>query len=570
MGDKAEPFDNLVAGLSLDDRASILKQMKSKIKPEETVFDLKDSHADLATDDGSKSFSHEPFFTRIILYIKSLFQSQSVDVVYAEHRISKLSKKIEARYPQIFNSQRITLEQGFYEQLVELRKISAFFQAEILYSNDNPNDFLIVLGSLFMGDIEKKIDEVSNPFSISFTQEISNDMRASLLRKMELVLAEVSPQNKSILYTCVRSLNWLSAFVNLPFDSFIQKFSPASDGRLNCLAHSAKSEIEKFASVLGNAKNIEPEVLEALYLFYSQSQLKPGERLEIEVGIDTHVEMSRKCIVMIRRFSDSVPIKSIGKIAFNSLSWEPTYKESGEDWFVQYKAQWKRIFDRKWSKWLQDKKLFTTKLKVTQFCGTNDYPFFPNRPWLKDNVSQPFSKDYSLGFLYAFFKNVYPKYHDALKILMARGEFILRDNKVEFTDTYTEMNTLGQTINELNIKLSPQGLHGQNFSQLSSDFLRTVQGQMQAQMLVQAVESEVSMIILTFGNACRSLISIFGGILIAKYNANYDTISNIASLAGPDNKPIRKHLLLASESINEALDILKDIGGIEVTGNPGE
>ncbi len=570
MDDKAEPFDSLAAGISYEDRAAILNQIKSKLKPEETTLGFENSQADLSTSESNKGLSSESIFTRLILFIKSLFMSESIEVVYAEHRITKLAKKIESKFPQILNAQRLTLEQGFYDLLIDLRKIGSFFQAEVLYADEYSNDFLIILGSLIMGEIESKIDKAVNPFSIPFTQDVPNDLRASLLRKMDSILLEVNPQDKSVLYTCVRSMHWLTTFVQLPFDQLIQKFSPSSVGTMSCVVTSAINELDKFAAVLSNARTIEPEVLEALYLFHSQNKLKPGEKLDIESGINAHLEMSGNCIHAIKKFSRNVPIISIGKVAHKTLSWLPLYKESGEDWFVQYKTQWKRIFDRKWSKWLQEKKVFTTKAQVMQYCGVTDYPYFPNRPWKKDGITHAFTKEHSLGFLYAFFTKVYPKHLEALKILMVSGDFVLRDNKTEFTETYSEMNNLAQAVEDLNVKLSPKGLHGQNFAELPLEALRTVQGQMQSQMLIQAVESEVAMIIITFGNACRSFNSIFGGILIAKYNSNYDSISNIASLVGPDNAPIRKHLVSASEAISKAFEILKDIDAIEMTGAKGE
>ncbi len=561
----ADKFDHLVAGLSIDDRVAILQQMKNQIKPEIESLE-KDERREASAIPKGDALKNEPLLTRVILFFKSLFSNRPVEIVYQERKIAIMAKRIDNKYPGIFNVQKMSLEQGFYDALLELKGTAASFKEGLVKADESPGSFLVLLGSLIMSDIEKNIEKVADPYTIPFSQELTNDLRSSLIRKMEAVLAEVSSADKSELYTCVQSHIWLKTFAELPFDSFAAKFSVTTTGQLSCSLATALNDLEKFANVLCNSKNVEPEVLEALYLFQMQSKIDSGEQVNVQEGVAEHMTKSLVALKGITRFVNNIPLRSITMVAKNSLSWLPMYKDSGEDWFVQYKTQWKRLFDKKWKHWLHERKVSLTKDQVSMFCKTNGFPLFPNRPWkdLQPNIT--FSKEYTLGFLYAFFAGIYGKYTEVLKILMVDGDFVLRDNKTEFTDTYTETTHLIQSIRELSNNLSPKGSYGSNFMSLTPDVLRTVQGQLQMQTLMTTIESEVNLLLLTFGNICRSYNAIFSGILVANYNPNYDTISNIASLIGPDGLPIRKHLVESSEAIANAFSLIQEIESIELNG----
>ncbi len=565
MKSKGDSFDHLVAGLSIDDRVSILQQMKNQIKPEIESLSKESRKEDVVLPRG-EILKNESILTRIVLFFKSLFTSKNIEIVYAEHKIALMAKKIDSKYPECFSAQFMSLEQGFYDALLELRNIANSYKDSLAIADEHPGSFLILLGSLIMSDLEKTIDKVANPYSIPFSQEITNDMRLSLIRKMDGVLAEVSISDKSELYTCVQSHIWLNAFSQLPFDSFAAKFTVTSTGSLRCNLSSAVNDLEKFANVLCNSKNIEPEVIEALYLFQMQTKIDSGEQVDVQGGVEGHMAVSLDALKGITNFINKIPLRSITMVARGSTSWVPMYKESGEDWFVHYKAQWKRIFDKKWNHWLHERKTALTKDHVSVFCKTDGFPLFPYRPWVSINTNTFFSKEYTLGFLYKFLTEIFVSYNDVLKIMMVDGDFVLRENKTEFIDTYTEANHLVQSLRDFNDTLSPKGTYGISFAGITSEVLRTVQGQLQFQTLMTTIESEVNLLVLTFGNVCRSFSAVFNGILVASHNPNYDTITNISSLLGPDGAPLRKHIVAVSENIGTALCLLQEIEAVELKG----
>lgn len=561
---KTNSFDRLVAGLSLDDRLSILEQLKTGVNmTAENVISEGDSDDD-AVISISATLKNESFIVRLVLFFKSLFSGEPIEVVYRQHRLITLAKKIEKNNPDILNAHNLNLDNLFYEKLIGLKRVADYFKDSIAEYEEDEGRFLVLLGSLVIPNLNKTIEKEVSPYSVPFSKEVPKDMRAMLIRKLDAIIAEIPQQAKTDLYICVQCLVWLKNFVQLPFEQFLAKFTAGANGKLGCTVHAAVADIEKFANVLCTAKKIETEVLETFYMLQIQHRMEAGEKIDVQEGIADYVNISTKNIAVIKDFVKSIPMYSIGILAERSFAWAPKLKDNGEDWFITYKAQWKKNFDKEWNIWLQDKKVALAKDDVTSFLKTEDYPLLPNRPWAKFSGLIRFSKEYSLGFLHYFLKNVYPEYTEVLKILMVNGDFILRENKIEFTESYGGMNNLFQDLKQFDEKLSDTGIYGKEFSQNIPNIMRTIQGQAQVHALMCSIESEASMHVLTFGDIYRSMASIFDGILVANYNVKYDGITNIATLMGPNKVLLRKHLSEISAGMAETIRLLQEIESIEL------
>lgn len=568
MSDTVNPLDRFVAGLSPDDRMALLQQIKADIDPKKQDLLLEGNIYEGKSTNLKEDFKNEPVFLKIKLFFKSLFSSTEMSTVYSEHRIRDLAHKIDIKYPNLIDSRNLSLKDTFYECLIELKQVSTFFKRGVLEYEDDEGKFFILLGSLIMPNLMNRMEKEMSPYSLPPMQEVTADVRPSLLRKMDVILSEISQQDKATLYACVQYLGWLKQFLRLPYDNFLQKFSASADGKVNCTIKSALPEITQFANILCSGKKIYPEALQALYMFETQSLMNAGEKVNLEQGRSVYLDSSMEHIALIKKFITKVPMHSLASIANHSCSWVATYKDGGEDWFVRYKAQWHKIFDQKWEMWLHEQKLKKTKEHIKALFQTDEYPTIPNRPWKDSWGNLHCSKEYSLGFLYAFFTILYPTHSDTLKILLVDGEFTLRENRNEFTDTYTGMNHLAEIVTELDVKLSEKGMYGEAFAKDGNDLVRTIQGQAKIQSYMLSIEAEASFIIVSFGNFCRSLLLIFDGILVKTRNPKYDGITNIASLMGVDNMPIRKHLVDVHTSISTAFELLKEVEMIELK-NPG-
>ena len=98
-------------------------------------------------------------------------------------------------------------------------------------------------------------------------------------------------------------------------------------------------------------------------------------------------------------------MKNLTALSMNSSIWVPERPEGAEDWFVKYKAQWRKIFDQKWENWLQSKRKYTVSLKIKKMLNSENLPLLPFRPWTEIWNGIPFSKEYSI---------IHPASNDAL------------------------------------------------------------------------------------------------------------------------------------------------------------
>ena len=561
-------FDRLVMGISNDERVNLLRKLESNSDPEKQNIEIRLKNKDGAFDITLK-YQKEPFFIRLWLRLKSLFTSNGIDYLYNEYLISSLAKDVEKNYPGVIDYKNGYLCTEFYNHLLELKKVADFFKTGITVYEEDQGSFFVFLGSLFAPELSETMEKEVSPYKYGLDREVTSELRASLIRKMEEILHNISPEIRTKLYSSIRSIEWLKHFTHLPFERLISKFMTFIPGTNNCHLDSVASDLSTFAKVLCNGKKIQTEVLEALYLFSEQSQqvMSNGgtEGISVDQGSSDYLKRSIEQIALIKMFITKIPIENITAIALNSSNYEIESLDGVEDWFIRYKNHWRKIFDKRWDEWLRDKRKHATNKKIKELFDVDSYPFIPNRPWNEIWGGIPFAKEYTLGFLYAFFKTIYPELNKVLKIIMVEGDFAMRENRVEYTDTYNKLNHIAQTITNINEQLSPQGAYGISFNTVINESLRTIQGQTKINNLLITIEKEVVNLTTQFAESCKIMQLIFTGILSTEKNSRYDTLVNIASIQGKTNILFRQKMKETLASFGDALDLIKELETIDLS-----
>lgn len=582
--DNYNSFDRLVLGISNNERIDLLKKLEAATDPEKQnveasyIADPDDQEHDLST-----KFKGESFLLRIWMHLKALFSANDVEFVYNQYLVSSLAKNIEKNYPNLIDYKHGLLTTDFYNKLYELKNVAAFFKPGISVYEEKQGSFFVFLGSLFVPELSERIDNEVSPYKLGFDREVTGELRSSLIRKMEEIIQSIPSTDKTRLYTAVRSIEWLKAFTHLPFERLTSRFISLVSGSYTCPLDSASQDLATFAKVLCNGKRIQTEILEALFLFSEQSQqdeidsktnnipeatettkaISKEETLNINCA--EYLKKSLEQISLIKMFITTIPVHDLTAVANNSSIWIPEQLDGVEDWFVKYKNQWRKLFDQKWECWLRDKRKFQTHEKIKELFSTEDFPHITNRPWLEIWDGLEFSKDYALGFIYAFFEQLYPTYSKLFKVIMVEGEFTQRENRIEFTDTYNLLNHLSQSTLMLNEQLSIKGVYGASFDNIIKESIRTIQGKAKIDSLMSTIEHEASSLIAQFADACRTMQLLLGGILTEAKNPRYDTLANISSIQGKSNSIFREQLHAAKAGFIDALELLKELETIEIT-----
>ncbi len=567
--DELNSFDRLVSSLSHQERLDLLNKLKKDSDLENQT--LKGEVTEPIDDeDIMVRYRSESFFLRFWLRIKSLFTSIDVETLYNDYLVSSIALEIEKTYPDILDYKHKKFCTTLYTKLAELKAAADFFKTGINAYEENQGAFYVFLGSLFIPDLSERIDKEVSPYNLGLDREITTELRASLIRKLEELLNDIPQSDKTNLYSSIIALEWLKHFCKLPYDKTLKRFISLLTGTYTCSIESVSSEFAAFTKVLCNGPVIKEEIIEALYLYSRQYQTSENGDNGIPLASEKEdsaiefLEKSTKHIKIIKMFINSVPLLKLTAVANNCSIWHAEKIHGAEDWFVRYKAYWRKLFDQKWESWIIDKRRKDSFDKIKTMLTCNDYPFIPNRPWKDVWEGIPFMLDHSIGFMYAFFKDIYPIYNKSLKTLLVEGEFSQRDNRVEFTDTYNLLNHLAQSILVFNDKLSTKGIYGGSFSTVIKESLRTIQGQSRIDTLMNSISSEARLLIAQFADACRSIQLIIGGILHESKDPRYDTLSNIASIMGNQNTQFRQRLHDTKEGMMRALDIIKELESLEV------
>lgn len=560
-------FDRLVSELGKDERLTLLQKLSSVSISNSEPTDAPDilENQDLELDLQAK-LKNESVLLRCWLFLKSIFTGVSQRIIYNDLLINRKAKNLTKKYPTIYDYKRNSLLTSFFLELKSLHQAAEFYKPGIAAYEDNPGEAYVFLGSLFLSELYERIEKEADPYSVDFSRTPNQELRNSLIRKMEDLLTEISGPDRQNLYLNVQTLEWVKQLTKLPFDKFLGRFNSYNMSEFICPLDNATTELNQFVKVLCYPKKITPEVLETIYMLtggFSTSQTSSGQIDDMRDPAKDYQEQCASSISAINKFLRNIPLKTIAAVASKDADWSLPNPDGIEDWFVKFKAQWRKQFDRKWEAWLVDRRKSEIRLSCEKLFNAKKLPLLKHRPWTKAWGGIPCNRDYSAGFLYSFFKMHYPKIATVLKVIQLEGDFVLRETRVDFTNCYNDLVRQCDAIFSLNIKLADGGSHFETFESISAEKLRTIQNQARMDSLMLSIETEISMLSSQFGATCREIISILEGILKIKKEVKQDVITNLSILQGIENQQYRANLQSAYETLCASLELLKELEGIE-------
>lgn len=564
--DTPNSFDRLVSGLSVDERQSLLEKMKggSADSEDESLVSVENVDDDDSSVSVAARIKKEPLLFRLYLWIKSFFANSSVEQLYNEHLISAMAHNIEHSYPGLIDSRRGFLQSLFYEKLNELKLCADFFKPYFSAEEEDTGAFIVFLGSFVMPQVAATMDSEVDPYSIPVTRAATPELRSQLMRKLDQVLSTIPPDQRNAMYAATRALEWMHQFTKLPFSHFLALFTSVVSDTYTCPFGQIEDELSGFARILCSGQYLPEEVLDSLYLFSVRNYTAQNfDTIDSKNNAGEFMDKARAQIAMMHMFITTVPLRSIGCVVYGNAHWQPEKFGGGEDWFVKYKAQWKKLFDQKWEAWSHDCKKESLRQKLQQYFDLIAFPLLPDRPWAALWGGVPFRYELTGGFLFWYFREKFPTYEIALKTLMLEGDFIQKENRVDFTDSFNDIIQVSLSMDALAQRLLPSGETGLVFAKLSNEHLRTLQGQAKIDSLILGAETEIGGMITKFGAACRQMDLVLAGVIGEKKDTRYDTLSNLSIIQGKNNEGFRKQIQASKVSLENAYDLLKELEPVD-------
>ncbi len=557
-------FDRLVSGLSSGERKDLLDKMKSNTSESESLSSI-DKYEQNSQVPFAVQIKNESIFYRFYLWIRALIANTSIEAIYNENKISEIARHVEKTSPHLIDNKKGLLLSTFYDKLNELSRCAEFFRPYIALIENDESAFLVFLGSFVMTDLEKVMDDQVDPYSLPVTTVPKPEQRMHLLRKMDQIMQEINASEKNSMYAAVRSLEWLKQFTKLPFKRFIMLFTSVTDNSFTCSYNALENEISSFAKILCNGSTIPEEVFEAMYLFSRRNTSKRSldSMDEQSEKAKEFMDKAKSQISMMKMFITTVPMKSIGRIVYSDAAWMPGNFTGGEDWFQKYKATWRKLFDQKWEAWSHDCQKEILRQNLTHNFQLENFPLLPERPWKNLWGGVPFRNELTAGFLNWYMKDVFPTFEMILKTVMLEGDFVKKENRQEFYDSFNKLIQLSIDLQTLTRRLSAGGEHGIIFSKFMDEKLRTLQAHSKIETIIHGIEGDVRSMLAAFGDSARSLELCLSGIFNEKKDTRYESLTNLSHIGGNQHDKFMENLQHARESLSNCYAMIRELEPID-------
>lgn len=557
-------FDELVAGISSDERKYLLAKINQNREHSFPLVQPAREETDGFTLD--IKLNSESFLYKLFLWIRSLISKKHKLEIYNDDLIRTLARKINKNHPGIVDMQNGLILSLFYEKLKELKNAADFFKPYFNIFNENPGKFYVFMSTFIAPEIASSINAEADPYSVPFEKEGTKEVRSSLLKKLEGILKDIPQKSRAVMYDAVKSLNWLKRFSELPYTHFLAQFTAIVSENYTCPFTNAQTDFNALANVLSDARSISNEALEALFLF---PQRKGGATVELdqdtEKSMREFLSKSAAGISMVQMFISTVPFFALGKVIFSDYDWQIETFGGAEDWFVKFKEEWKIVFDERWESWLRDRKKSQLADVLMEKFGILSFPEFPYRPWTNLWGGVPFRCEMTGGFLYWFATVKYEEVMGVLNVLVLEGVFLNNDNRAEFSEAMNKFAEINHQVQLFGESLNEKGSVGSVFAKLIADHVRTLKGQNMVNSIILNAETSIRGWESSFCDCCRTIEKVLAGILDdEKTDKKYESIQNLMTIKGRENRAYRDNLQAERELLLESRRILAEIEPLDL------
>ena len=551
-------FDTLVSGITKEERRALLEKLQASAKGVE-VQTMQSPLVEKSVQNVSilDELKQQSVFCRLWVFIRSFFTGESAADIYNRDKVAVMAADVMRTYPGLLDYRREFLLPAFYEKLKELKDCADFFKPYFEQPESDIGAFYAYLGILLMPEVTERMNTEADPFIYPVVPTVTKEHRTALMRKMEEILREIEPVPRKTMYEGVIGFEWFRQFVRLPFEHFLNVFTNFGDGGNVCMFADVGNELALFAKVLCAGKTVTGELLQALYL-YSKHEQNDEE-------LQRFLSEAQEHLSVMHVFISTVPCHPIAAIVYNDSAWQPEVFGGAEDWFVKYREEWRKVFDRRWTLWLQSCRKEAQRQTLHAEFGLESFPLLPSRPWASLWGGVLFRYELTAGFIYWFMENKYAGVVRTLKTLLLNGIFSYKENKEELISGINVFSRIELEIKQFGARLSRSGEVGLLLDKLSGEQVRTLQGQRKVDAIMSAAEKEVMMFQSDFCETCRSFVAVLTGAFDESTDKKYGSVKNLRLLRTQDNHDFCEELRDLKTLLQETLEMIIQIEGIDAT-----
>jgi hypothetical protein len=565
LGMEAAVFDRLASELSLEERAHLLEKLNSQsIMSQEPLYE---ETAEIPAVSLDEEYKHVPWYYQIWFIILSFFQRKTPRQIFEDRMVARLGRVIEAKTPDIYDFQRDWLMPEFQRHLLNLKEGARFFYSALDSSiNRDKGAFYAFLASLEMGEVYRRLNVDTDPSHIADTKPSMSgtELRQAAFQIMEESIAAITEEQRKIMYYNARLLNCLKVISSFLFDRIILAFAfePSVSGPV-CSARVVRDQLSALNNILFSLKEIPPmTLLESLFIFILQE--RTGEAgFEINKEMQNLLAKAEGAINAIRNFNRQVPLTLILRCTGKDMALLPKVIGGGEDWFVVFREYWKRQIELRFAEYMRLRRHRDLTDSFRYFFKGTNLKILSNVASESNPSGLPVSGAFSLSFLLTFYSVVFMNdINKVIRPILIDGEFVKRENRTEFTESYNELIKIEDVIKKLEADISPSGDYGKRYAQARNDMTSLPVKRRKVQIVLEEASGEAERIIERSKEAIQSMIKILNGIIKKDPERKYDTLSNMLHLAGKGPAFVNG-IMDAIQKFQKTLQLLDDISLME-------
>lgn len=531
MSEKSESANltRLVSDMTLEERKSLLDRIsvQSNIS-KDLLYEEKDVSPPI---DVEEKFARLPWYMHLWFSIIGTFKTISRVKLFEESQIKKTGRHIQTIAPGVYDYKQNMLLPTFFETLTDLRDGARFFYTALDGSiNRDRGAFYSFLGSLEMPEIHNRLQNHTNPHLISknMPEAKEGDLRKVALHEMNEALAEITPEQRNIMYNNARSLDCLRELATFRYDKVLLSFTFDATRQGNTSpAHVVAAPLEKLSNILFSFK--EPPsitLIESLFVFILNDQEEEGTA-SFDMEMRQLLVKAENAIVSIRAFNKEIPLTLIVRCASRNMASNPQPITGGEDWFVVYHDYWReRIEDQ-----LAEYRGMRRQEEMLESLNS----FFHDKPMkTMDHIYSDANQDglpirgtFSLSFLMTFYSVVFiSDINNELRHILIDGKFTRRENRTIFTENYNNLIKLEDDIKLLDNKLSYSGEYGKRFLAAMDEGSLQLRRRKSQTIIDEAGEAAEAIVTRT-KTSIEGLITMLTAIITKDSGGEYTTLINM-------------------------------------------
>jgi hypothetical protein len=564
--EEAGALSKQVSELSLTER----KELLSKLESQSLVLKAplyQDADAPESVGDVKQRFSTLPAFLRICYHVVGFFKSQSSLGVFKNRELSKLAKRMEVTAAEFYNAAQGYLLPRFYEAVADLKANSRFFYSALETGfNGDKGAFYGFLGSLEMEDIHSRLISETDPHVIADRYPGLSEpaLRRIAQKAFDDAMLLITEEQRGRMYANARSLVCLRQLSSFLYDRFIMAFTHNADfGGMVCKAVVVKDFLINLNNILFSLKECPSmNLLKSLFIFILQEQ-KAVVSVDIQQETQKFLAQAETSLAGIRDFNRKIPLNLITRIAAGDVFLIPKAIPGGEDWFSLYKDHWRRHIDAAFFTYLENRRRWQLQKLFADFWGDTKLKLLENAESETTPGGLPVFCADSLNFLLTFHSSVFmTDLYPFLWTVLIDGEFYMRDNKLEYTESYNALINLDEIIGQFDDNLSPQGNWGKRYIQAKNEMSIVTVKRPKLQIIQEEIDGQADAIVDSSIRAMNCMVKLLNGIIEKEPRNKYDTLSNLSQLTGKNAK-FTDGLKNAALKFEEAVKILKAIAYID-------